>query len=138
LDKVITPGTHPDPWVNLLGDYVTEAVAALSAGGLQVQRSWLDPSGPRDATIVLAGTRALVFDEVTGWRYGTFVAGQRGVRTALTGVRYVGGGVLLDADELAHRVISGFSAPRREYRSTADLHDGLDDAFRARGQARVS
>jgi hypothetical protein len=118
--------------VNLLGGYVTEAVEALSTRGVQVQRSWLDPSDPRDATIVLAGTRALVFDEVTGWRHGRFLAGQQGARTQLAEVSYIGGGVLLGADELAHRVINGFSAPRREYRCVADLHDGLDDAFRAR------
>jgi hypothetical protein len=132
LDKAITPGTHQDPWVNLLGDYVTEAVAALRSNGMQIQRSWLDPTDPRDATIVLAGTRALVFDEVTGWRHGRFVAGLQGVRTQLAEVSYLGGGVLPGADELAHRVINGFSVPRREYRSVADLHDGLDDALRAR------
>ncbi len=132
MDKDITPGTHPDPWVDLLGDYVTEAVAALSAGGLQVQRSWLDPSDPRDATIVLAGTRALVFDEVTGWRHGRFLAGQPGMRTALDDVSYLGGGVLLDANELTHRVINTTAEPRRCYRSVTDLRDGFDDALRAR------
>lgn len=132
MNKVITPGTHQDSWVNLLGDYIAEAVAALSSSGIQVQRSWLDPSDPRDATIVLAGTRALVFDEITGWRHGHFMAGQQGVRTQLAEVRYLGGGVLPGADELAYRVINGFSVPRREYRSVAELHDGLDDALRAR------
>lgn len=132
MDKFITPGKHQDSWVNLLGDYVAEAVAALSSSGLQVQRSWLDPSDPRDATIVLAETRALVYDEVTGWRHGRFLTGQQGVRTELAEVSYLGGGVLLGADELAHRFVNGFSAPRRQYRSVADLHDGLDDAFRAR------
>ena len=132
MDKDITPGAHPDPWVNLLGGYVTETVAALNAGGLQVQRSWLDPYDPRDATIVLAGTSALVFDEVTGWRHGRFVTGQPGVRTVLADVSYVGGGVLPGADVLAHRVINGIAAPRRDYRSVADLRDGFDDALRAR------
>ena len=132
MDKNIAPGPHSSPWVNLLGTYVTEATEALSAGGQQVDRSWLDPEGPRDATIVLAGARALVFDEVTGWRYGQFVSGQPGVRTVLSDVSYVGGGVLPDAIELTHRVINGISAPRREYRSFDDLRDGLDDALRAR------
>jgi hypothetical protein len=130
LDTNITPGQHPDPWVNLLRGYITEAVQALTTGGLQVQRSWLDPEGPRDATIVLAGTRALVFDEVTGWRCGTFVSGQQGVRTKLSDIRYIGGGVLPDTRELAHRVANGHSAARREYRSVTDLCDGLDDALR--------
>jgi hypothetical protein len=130
LDTNITPDPHPDPWVNLLRGYMTEAVQALIAGGLQVQRSWLDPEGPRDATIVLAGAKALVFDEITGWRYGRFVAGQQGVRTTLSDISYVGGGVLLDTRELAPKVLSGVSVLRQEYRSFADLHDGLDDALR--------
>jgi hypothetical protein len=110
--------------------YMTRAVQALTATGLQVQRSWLDPEGPRDATIVLARTKALVFDEVTGWRYGSYVSGQQGVRTTLSDIRYLGGGVLLDTRELAHKVLNDCSAPRREYRSFTDLHDGLDDALR--------
>jgi len=132
LDKSITPGLHSDPWVNLLGAYVTEATEALSAGGLQIQRSWLDPVCPRDATIVLADATALVFDEVTGWRYGRFRSGQQGVRTELSDVHHVGGGVLIDAQELTYRVVKNLSEPRREYRSFDDLHDGLDDALRER------
>jgi Family of unknown function (DUF6292) len=115
--------------VNLLRGYITEAVQALATGGLQVQRSWLDPESPRDATIVLAGTKALVFDEVTGWRYGSFVSGQQGVRTTLSNIRYLGGGVLLDTRELTHKVVNGHSAARQEYRSIFDLHDGLDEAL---------
>jgi hypothetical protein len=129
LDRDITPDRHPNPWVNLLRGYMTQAVLALNENGLQIQRSWLDPEGPRDATIVLAGTKALVFDEVTGWRYGSFVSGQQGARTVLSDIRYLGGGVLLDSRELAHKVVSGCSAPRREYRAVTDLHDGLDEAL---------
>lgn len=132
MDKSITPGPHSNPWVNLLGAYVTEATEALSAGGLQVQRSWLDPTCPRDATIVLADARALVFDEVTGWRYGRFRSGQQGVRTGLSDVSYVGRGVLIDTRELTYRFVEGLSEPHREYRSFNDLHDGLDDALRER------
>lgn len=138
MDKNIAPGPHSNPWVNLLGAYVTEATEALNAGGLQVDHSWLDPEGPRDATIVLAGARALVFDEVTGWRYGRFVSGQPGVRTMLSDVSHVGGGVLPDARELTHKVINGIGTRRREYRSFDDLHDGLDDALRGRRVQRRS
>lgn len=138
MDKAITPGAHADPWVNLLGGYVTEAVEALGAAGLRVDRSWLDPCDPRDATIRLADSTALVFDEVTGWRYGTFLAGQPGVRTCLADVKHVGGGVLLDPRKLAHRVSHRYSTLRREFRSVTDLHDGLDEALRLRGLSRVS
>jgi hypothetical protein len=138
VNAAITPGLHPDPWVNLLGPYVAETVNALTAGRLQVRRSWLDPSDPRDATIVLADSRALVFDEVTGWRYGQFLSGQPGARTTLADIRYIGGGVLPDARELTHRVVNSTTAPRLEYRSFADLRDGFDDALRVRGHARLS
>lgn len=125
------PEQHKDPWLDLLRPYVTQTVLGLQAAGLDVREAWLDPYDPRDATVVLANSEALVFDEVTGWRYGRFLAGQPGVRTALDDVRYVGGGVLPNAGELAHRVINGISVPRRDYRSVTDLHDGLDDALRA-------
>ena len=46
------PPHHPDPWVDLLYGYVTRAVTGLESGGLQVERSWLDPRNPRDATII--------------------------------------------------------------------------------------
>jgi hypothetical protein len=134
------PSVHPDPWVNVLRGYVTRSVEALANGGLLVERSWLDPRGPRDATIVFshpasnvsAEKLALVWDEVTGWRRGIFKSGEQGVRTVLSGTSYVGGGVLLDEQELAGRVLAGATESRHEYRSVASLHDGLDDALLAR------
>jgi hypothetical protein len=131
------PMPHPDPWVNLLRGYVTEAVRSLVDHDFQVERSWLDPAGPRDATILYVpttGTRqaphALVWDEETGWRTGRYVSGEQGVRTRLTEVAFLGGGVLPDSRELAGRAIGATPEPRREYRSHADLRDGLDDALR--------
>ena len=133
------PLPHPDPWVDLLRDYVIETVETLKIGGMQVERSWLDPRDPRDATIVysasgdaLAGLNALVWDEVAGWRQGRFGGGQQGILTTLSAVRYLGGGVLLDGASLASRVLGGVSEPRREYRAVTDLRDGLDDGLGAR------
>ena len=37
---------------------------------------------------------ALVWDEESGWRLGSFVSGGRGEHTQLNGVRYLGGGLL--------------------------------------------
>jgi Family of unknown function (DUF6292) len=136
-----TTPAHPDLWVNVLHGYVTKAVEAVKAGGLLVERSWLDPRNPRDATIIFthpasnvsAERLALVWDEVTGWRTGVFESGEQGVRTVLSGTRYLGGGVLPDERELAGRVLAGAGDVRREYRSVADLRDGLDDALLARG-----
>ena len=131
------PPHHPDPWVDLLYGYVTRAVTGLESGGLQVERSWLDPRNPRDATIIYtdpasnvsADELALVWDEVTGWRGGAFLVGQQGVRTVLSEPVHLGGGVLPDESELLGRVLAGANEPRCEYRSVADVRDGLDDAL---------
>ena len=135
-----TPPAHPDPWVDVLRSYITRAVESLTASGLLVERSWLDPRDPRDATIIFthpasnvsAEKLALVWDEVTGWRSGVFQSGERGVRTVLSGTAYLGGGVLPEGTGLVGRVLAGASEPRREYRSVADLQDGLDSALLAR------
>jgi hypothetical protein len=127
--------SHEDPFVDSLRGYLTSAVSALSTSGLNVEAAWLDPYDPRDATIRLARSKALVFDEVSGWRYGNFVSGRQGFRTVLDNVAYVGGGVLPDLHELTHRVINGASIPRPVYRSFADLHDGFEDALRRRGNS---
>lgn len=140
MNEYAAPAPHPDPWVNLLRGHVTKAVEALTTGGLRVERSWLDPRNPRDATIIYthpasnvsAKKLALVWDEVTGWRSGAFEGGQQGVRTVLSDTSYLGGGILLGREELAGRVLAGASEPRREYRMVTSLRDGLDEALLAR------
>ena len=128
------PNAHPDPWVDLTRGYVTEAISALKLRGLQVDRSWLDPCDPRDATIVYTSStvelRALVWDEETGWRDGAFVDGHPGVRTVLSDVSYIDGGPLVRAGELARRVIEGSRGDRRAYRSYREVRDGFDDTLR--------
>jgi hypothetical protein len=124
------PPQHPVSRVNTTRNYVIKSVQALIQQGLVIDRSWLDPSDPRDATVVLGDTRALVWDEVTGWRIGVFRSGRQGVRTALAGAAQLGGGVLPAPAELARRVAYGATASRRDHRSYADA-DGLDEALRA-------
>ena len=128
------PSVHPDPWVDLTRGYIARAAQSLTESGLTVEKSWLDPREPRDATIVFrapaSGAHALVWDEVSGWRCGIFGSGRPGVRTVLSGVRYLGGGVLPDVRELVHRVLAGVSEPHRQYRSLTDLDDGTDDELR--------
>lgn len=137
MDHKIMPGVHPNPWLDLTRDYVTETVGALASSGLDVDRSWLDPVHPRDATIVYraasadATVRALVWDEETGWRTGEYVHGEPGVRTELADVAYLGGGVLAVPGEVAGRLHSRVREPRRMYRSMRDVRDGLDDALRS-------
>jgi hypothetical protein len=132
-----SPAPHRDPWVDVLRPYVTGSVVSLTTRGLLVERSWLDPRDPRDATIIFthpasnvsAHKFALVWDEVTGWRTGVFESGQPGVRTELSGTSYLGGGLLPDGDELAGRVLTGAAESRCEHRSVADVRDGLDAAL---------
>lgn len=135
MDPRMIPDAHPNPRLNLMRDYVAETVRALVEGGLRVDRSWLDPERPRDATILYGGVdeepRALVWDEETGWRTGGYVQGGPGVRTELTGVAYLGGGVLARPDETGERLRTGVWSARTVYRSMRDLRDGLDDALRA-------
>lgn len=139
MEERTTPPAHQDPWVDVLRGYVTSAVEHLSAGGLQVERSWLDPRNPRDATIIFTHPAsnvsteklALAWDEVTGWRSGVFGSGEQGVRTVLSAAVHLGGGVLPEGAELVIRVLTGANEPRREYRQVTDLRDGLDDALRA-------
>ena len=123
------PPEHPDSRVDATRNYVTQSVHALIQRGLGIHRSWLDPSDPRDATVVLTDTRALVWDEVTGWRIGRFGSGAQGVRTALEAAVHLGGGPLPGPAELAQRVVSGAAGARREYRSYADP-DGFDELLR--------
>jgi Family of unknown function (DUF6292) len=123
------PGEHADPWLNLLHGYTTEAVRALESRGITVDRSWLDPRDPRDATIVF-GAKALVWDEECGWQVGGFESGEQGSRTRLSDPAHLGGGVLLEPEALAHRLATGATAPRQKYRSYDDVRDGLDDTLR--------
>src|ERR1700761_761936 len=121
MNETSTPPVHPDRWVNVLHGYVTEAVEALKSGGLLIERSWLDPRDPRDATIVFSHPAAnvttkqlaLVWDEVAGWRCGTFQSGKQGIRTQLSDVTYIGGGLLVGGHELAGRVLADANEPRR-------------------------
>jgi hypothetical protein len=127
------PGTHEDPWLNLLHGYATEAVLALQNRGVSVDRSWLDPRDPRDATIVYTvrdETNALVWDEEYGWRVGRYEGGEQGERTRLSGTAHLGGGVLLEPDALAHHLVTGATAPAHKLRSYDDVRDGLDDTLR--------
>ncbi len=136
MDSFIIPTPHPDPWVDLVRAYVTETAIALNAEGLRIRGSWLDPSDPRDATIILSlggEDVGLVWDEQAGWRRGRYVDGAQGRRTVLAGPVHLGGGVLAHPGDVARRVAGGIIAPDREYRSYHDVRDGFDDALRAIG-----
>jgi hypothetical protein len=127
------PQQHPVPHVNTTRNYVTRCVRALVREGLVVDRSWLDPCDPRDATVILGDARALVWDEMTGWRAGVFHHGEQGVRrTTLGDPVHLGGGPLPPPEELAWRACSGTAAFRRVYRSYADA-DGFDEALHTYG-----
>jgi len=77
------PAPHPVAEVDAHRPYITLVVMALGAQGVRAERSWMDPMGPIDATIVLPGSIALVWDEWTGWNIGTYESGRQGERTVL-------------------------------------------------------
>jgi hypothetical protein len=133
VSKSNIPESHSDPWINLPLGYIASLNQALSGQGVQIDRSWLDPFDPRDATIIhmTADERhALVWDEETGWRTGRYLSGRQGVRTELADAVYLGGGVLVDPREIAARLLTSTRAPRSAFRSYTDTRDGLDDALR--------
>ncbi|MFC5180142.1 DUF6292 family protein [Actinomadura harenae] len=132
---------HPDPWVDQIHGYVTHVVETLGRAGVRVEKCWLDPAGPRDATIVTrsaSADRALVWDEETGWRVGLFVSGRQGERTSLADISYLGGDVLLDGDAVLDRFLSGVSEERRAFRSHADLTDGFAARLASRSPSAVA
>ena len=138
MDQSIIPTQHPDPWVNRTRYYAASAVWTLARHGVRIHRSWLDPSHPRDITILFTGLtgtaiptdmHALVWDEETGWRQGRFESGRPGVRTRLVDATHIGGGVVPTPPEVARRAIAGVSVAARRYRSHADWRDGIDDTL---------
>lgn len=126
----ISPQPHPDPWVNRLHDYLAGAARALARQGCVIDNCWLDPSDPRDGTIVLntvSGDKiGLVFNEEIGWWAGSFLSGRPGELTQLHNAAHLGGGVAPPVEELAWRYVVGRSAPAVVYRSYTD-RDGLSD-----------
>jgi hypothetical protein len=122
------PAPHPDLEVDEARGYITATVDALDTLGVRVDRSWLDPSGPVDATI-LTDSFALVWDEWRGWVRGDYVSGRQGERTVLENAAELGGGLLLDPRELAVLVRDGHTvAPVA--RRAAGARDGLFDGLR--------
>ncbi|MFI9560711.1 DUF6292 family protein [Nonomuraea endophytica] len=115
------PVPYSQEWLRLPLGYVSSVAAAVE----QVMW-WDDPFDPRDATILLAGGDALVWDEESGWRRGRFFSGEQGVRTVLAGVRYLGGGVLPSPAEVVALMARGGGRTRVVHRSFRDLHDGFD------------
>jgi len=129
------PARHEDPALDLLRPYVSATVQALRAQGVELERSWLDPSDPRDATIVcrVQGEHlALVWDEETGWRSGRFVSGRQGERTRLDGEGYLGEDVLPAPETVALGVGAGaFTRPYRKLRDHRDAPEAFDAMVRA-------
>ncbi|WP_327089397.1 DUF6292 family protein [Nonomuraea sp. NBC_01738] len=113
---------YSEAWLRLPGGYV-----AAVCSRMDVLTWWNDPFDPRDATVVLAGGVALVWDEESGWRRGRFVSGRQGTRTVLTGVRHLGGGVLPAPDRVAELAAGPGLAERPVYRRYTDHGDGLDE-----------
>ncbi|MEO3782313.1 DUF6292 family protein [Actinocorallia sp. B10E7] len=123
-----TPLPHPDPEVDESRGYITAVTRELVLQGVDIDRVWLDPSGPVDATIV-TGTHALVWNETHGWTAGRFVSGEQGVRTVLADPLLLGGGVLPLPSEIALRAVLGRSEPLVVRRIRA--RDGFQETLRS-------
>jgi hypothetical protein len=132
------PEPYTAEWLRLPVAYVRQVADALALGGLEIIDRWDDSSDPRDATLLLPGGVALVWDEESGWRRGVFVSGERGVRTVLDGARYLCGGVLprpeIVGTLLAELRRGGGTAMRPTYRSHRHFTDGFDSALAAHGR----
>ena len=129
------PAPHSDPSLEVLRPYIAQTVRWLEASSVQVERSWLDPAAPRDATIVFqigSERHAFVWDEETGWRHGPFESGRPGIRTVLSKDVHVhlGGGLVPHPHDVATRFTSGVSEPPRKYRKYTEEPERLDDYLR--------
>ncbi|MFI0357720.1 DUF6292 family protein [Actinomadura sp. 9N407] len=129
------PPRHEDPSLDLLRPYITASAQALRAAGVELERSWLDPSGPRDATILCRlrdeKVHGLVWDEESGWRIGEFVSGHPGERTQLADARYLGEEVLPQPQTVARAVTGGFTGSFRKFRDHSDDPESFDVKVRA-------
>ncbi|MCF6470784.1 hypothetical protein FAF44_20655 [Nonomuraea sp. MG754425] len=123
---------YTDEWVQQPISYVQQVVDALST---EVADWWEGPCDPRDATLRLADGAALVWDEESGWRLGAFVSGGRGRHTELSGIRYLGHGLLPRPERVppalddARAGVGASSAWRPCYRSHRNCRDGFDVAL---------
>ncbi|MEW9553620.1 DUF6292 family protein [Nonomuraea sp. NPDC050783] len=123
---------YSDEWLQQPISYVRQVVDQL---GAEVDHWWEGPCDPRGATLKLADGSALVWDEESGWRLGTYVAGGPGLHTELTGVRYLGNGLLPRPERVpaaladARGGVGASTAWRPCYRSHRNCHDGFDLAL---------
>jgi hypothetical protein len=123
---------YTDEWLQQPISYVRQVVDKL---GAEVVDWWEGPCDPRDATLKLADGSALVWDEESGWRLGAFVSGDRGHHTELTGVRYLGHGLLPRPERVppalsdARAGVGASTAWRPCYRSHRNCRDGFDLAL---------
>jgi hypothetical protein len=103
--------------------------------GPEVADWWEGPCDPRHATVMLVDGAALVWDEESGWRLGRYVSGCRDEHTELSGVRYLGGGLLPRPGRVpvslsdARAGVGTSSAWRPTYRSHRSCHDGFGNAL---------
>ncbi|MEU4573781.1 DUF6292 family protein [Nonomuraea sp. ATR24] len=123
---------YSDEWLQQPVCYVRRVVGLL---GAEADGWWEGPCEPREATVRLADGAALVWDEESGWRLGRFVSGAPGQHTELSGVRYLGGGLLPRPERVpaaladARAGVGASSAWRPCYRSHRNCRDGFDVAL---------
>ncbi|MBN6051246.1 hypothetical protein JYK22_04815 [Nonomuraea sp. RK-328] len=123
---------YTDEWLKQPVCYARLVVDQL---GAEVSDWWEGPCDPRAVTVRLADGTALVWDEESGWRLGRYVDGGAGSHTELSGVRYLGGGLLPRPERVpaaltdAREGVGSSTAWRPCYRSHRNCRDGFDVAL---------
>ncbi|MEU8610482.1 DUF6292 family protein [Actinoplanes sp. NPDC048791] len=135
----VLPKAHWNPSVEATRPYITAVVKALIARDVKVTESWLDPfyPDPRDATIRINESEALVWNEEQGWYCGEFVCGEQGQRTMLVDSAGLGGGVLPSANDVVDRFLNGVRTAVEVYRRLSDK-DGFEGALRKAGEEALA
>jgi hypothetical protein len=125
---IAEPVPHPDRWVNRPWGFITGITGQLIKAGFVIDRAWMDPSQPRDATLVLSDLRAITWDEDRGLLLGRYVSGHQGERTVLTGSVQLSKRILMEPAAVPAAVRAGRGTKPTQLRSYG-TRDGLDEAL---------
>jgi hypothetical protein len=125
---IAEPVPHPDHWVNHPSGYIKGIIGHLITTGFVIDRAWMDPCQPRDATLVLSDLRAITWDEDRGLLLGRYVSGHQGERTVLADPVQLSKRILMEPAAVPAAVRAGRGTKPTQLRSHG-TRDGLDEAL---------
>lgn len=125
---IAEPVPHPDRWVNHPSGYITGIMGHLITTGFVIDRAWMDPCQPRDATLVLSDLRAITWDEDRGLLLGRYVSGRQGERTVLADPVQLSKSILMEPAAVPAAVRAGRGTEPTRLRRHG-TRDGLDEAL---------